>query len=520
MRNIFLLSFLLPVLASAQSLDLIGVTAFRAVTTNLDGTGISVAQPEADVGDLTNFSTFEVNPGWVQVQQPTNLFTYYSDLGTATGFTNLVGAESYHANGVAGLFYGLKAYGGLAGIATNVAHVDNYDANYYITNYVFNLAPMPPAMVVNQSFTFSVLSIADQQAVDSAYDDYEETYGTLFVSAVDDGGNVHAPGTAYNSIGVAAYDVGANSSVGPTIDNGRCKPDITAQATATSFSTPQVSGVATVLMQAALRGDGGADTNSAVDDRTIKALLLNGAVKPSDWTNGPATPLDARYGAGVVNLLNSYEQLAGGENVFCATNLVPLGAPHPPSVTTNMIASPRGWDLEYITSTATNDAVNEYFFNMSNGIFTATIVWSRQFGETNVNDLNLFLFDAKSNLVVCSTSAVDNVQHIYVPQLAAGRYDFQVLKNGGTNVVSDDEVYALAYEFISPQLSITHRGTNANLSWPLYPAGFLVEATTNLVSGSWRTNNLPAAFITNTANCLPVNPTNAAQFFRLRRPNL
>ncbi|HTB83956.1 MAG TPA: S8 family serine peptidase [Candidatus Sulfotelmatobacter sp.] len=515
MRKIFLLSCLLPVLAPAQSidqsLDQIGAKAFRAVTTNLDGTGIRVAQPEANTGG--SFPAFEASPA--VVQQPTNLFTYYSDLGTATGFTNLIGAESGHADGVAGFFYGRPG-----GVATNVAHVDNYDADFFITNYIFNLAPAPPAMVVNQSFTFGALSVTDQQSVDSAYDDYEETFGTLFVSSACDSSIyplVCAPGTAYNCICVASY--GGNSSIGPTIDNGRCKPDITAPQTGTSFSTPEVSGAAAVLMQAALRGDGGADTNSAVDNRTLKALLLNGAVKPPDWTNGPATPLDARYGAGMMNLLNSYEQLTAGEYVFCATNLIPPGAAHPPSATTNTIASPRGWDLEYITSTATNDAVNEYFFNASNGIFTATLVWNRQLGETNINDLNLFLFDANSNLVLCSTSAVDNVQHIYVPQLAAGRYDLQVLKKGGTNVVSNDEVYALAYEFISPQLSITNRGTNASLSWPLYPAGFLVEAETNLLSASWSTNNLPAAFITNSVYCLPLEATNPAQFFHLRRPN-
>ena len=68
--------------------------------------------------------------------------------------------------------------------------------------------------------------------------------------------------------------------------------------------------------------------------RTIKALLLNGAVKPQGWaanydcvvnstytsqtltylapSNITATPLDSRYGAGVVNALNPYENLAAG----------------------------------------------------------------------------------------------------------------------------------------------------------------------------------------------------------------
>ena len=267
---------------------------------------------------------------------------------------------------------------------------------------------------------------------------------------------VCAPGTAYNCISVGAYRNGIYyNSIGPTLDNGRCKPDITAPAGATSFSTPQVSGAVALLMQAALRGDGGSDTNSAFDLRTIKALLLNGAVKPADWTNSNSSPLDARYGAGVLNVFNAYEQLAGGKNNSCATNLISLGAAHPPAAVTNTISSGSGWNFQTLASSATNDAVNDYFFNASNGAVTATLVWNRQLGQTNINDLDLFLFNAaNSNLVACSTSRVDNVEHIFVPQLAAGRYDLQVLKNGGTNVVSDAETYALAWAFVSPTLSI------------------------------------------------------------------
>jgi subtilisin family serine protease len=86
------------------------------------------------------------------------------------------------------------------------------------------------------------------------------------------------PAHRYNCISVGAY--GGGSSIGPTLDNGRAKPDITAPAGETSFSTPHVAGAAAVLMQAGLRGDGGGDTNSAADIRTVKALLLNGASSP------------------------------------------------------------------------------------------------------------------------------------------------------------------------------------------------------------------------------------------------
>jgi hypothetical protein len=316
---------------------------------------------------------------------------------------------------------------------------------------------------------------------------------------------------------VAAY--GGDSSVGPTIDNGRCKPDITAAAGATSFSTPQVSGAAALLIQAALRGDGGSDTNSAFDMRTIKALLLNGAVKPANWTNSNSSPLDARYGAGVLNVFNSYEQLAGGKNNSSAINLISIGTTHLPIAATNFISATSGWDFETISSTATNDAVNHYFFNATNGFVTATLVWNRQVGETNINDLDLFLFNAaSSNLVACSTSRVDNVEHIFLPSLAAGSYDLQVFKNGGTNVVSDDETYALAFAFAPTKLNLMRAGTNAVLTWPVYPAGFCVEAATNLSAPTWSTNNFSAT-LTGSTNILTVTLTNAAQFFRLRSPN-
>ncbi len=55
--------------AQAQNLDAIGVTLLRMVTTNVDGTGIRVAQPEAL--DSTNPPpAFEVNPANSSVQQP------------------------------------------------------------------------------------------------------------------------------------------------------------------------------------------------------------------------------------------------------------------------------------------------------------------------------------------------------------------------------------------------------------------------------------------------------------------
>jgi len=150
------------------------------------------------------------------------------------------------------------------------------------------------------------------------------------------------------------------------------------------------------------------------------------------------------------------------------------------------------------------------------------LVWNRQFSQTNINNLDLFLFNTvNSNLIACSTSLVDNVEHIFLPQLAAGRYDLQVWKAGGANVVSDLETYALAWEFVSSRLSIAKSGTNAALMWPAYPAGFLVEATTNLAPPvNWVALTNFTSIVTNNQNRLILGATNNQQFFRLRRPNL
>ena len=161
----------------AQNLDAIGVTLLRTVTTNLNGAGVRVAQPEAGYDQVTNW---EVNPGNSLVQQPAALFTYISANGSTTGFPNSLSSESVHADNVAGFFYGMSG-----GVATNVADVDNFDADYFYDNII--AAGSPPNIndsVVNQSFTFgnvtnssqtngvNPIPVSEQQMVDSQYDNY------------------------------------------------------------------------------------------------------------------------------------------------------------------------------------------------------------------------------------------------------------------------------------------------------------------------------------------------------------
>jgi hypothetical protein len=297
----------------------------------------------------------------------------------------------------------------------------------------------------------------------------------------------------------------------------------------TSFSTPYVSGAAALLLQAAARGDGGANTNAANDNRTIKALLLNGAVKPADWTNGITTPLDARYGAGVLNAFNSWSQLRGGQHSFIESTSVINGNAHPPGTNPANETALSGWDFNALTNAdVLHDRINHYYFNLAGSnsfTLTTTLVWQRPHSTIlnpmpGVNDLNLFLYNtANGNLILSSTSAVDNVEHIYVPTLPPGRYDLQVQKNS-SDQVSANETYALAFEFFNADLSISQSNGNAVITWPLAPAGFQLESTASLNPPiAWSPVPNTVTVDTNASQNVVVIPaTGANQFFRLQRP--
>ena len=411
--------------ARAQTtLEIIGVTPLRVAEPALIGTGVIVAQPEAQ----SAANAWQVSP--FATGQPVSLFTYTSASDTVNTFPNLLGNESGHADQVGDIFYGKMNAANPEGVAHGVSEVWSYDASYFYGTFIANLDAIS-AKVVNQSFVYG----SQNAGVDQNYDNYVAAWNTVFVSGVGNGGPPLSPATSFNNIGVAAY--GGSSSVGPTTD-GRSKPDLTAPAGATSYSTPLVAGAATLLVQAGLRGDGGPATSDATDVRTIKALLLNGAVKPADWYHTATAPLDPRYGAGVVNVFRSHDQLKGGKHAPGGVFINP--------------AHLRGWAKATLTGNPL--AVHHYYFTLSASAgsafdVTATLVWNRDLNETAIKNLDLVLYDGVAGAPVVggvSTSAVDNVEHVWRTGLPPGGYDLRVIKNA-TSVILPNETYALAFAF-------------------------------------------------------------------------
>jgi hypothetical protein len=405
----------------------IGVTALRAQDASLTGSGVIISQIESAGNPLQ----FEVNPG--SPGQPAALFTWRSSAGLAVRFPNIVGLESAHADTVAE-----DLYGEFTGVAPGLSHVANYETDLFYSDIILRRVQTRGA-IFNQSFEFG----PHDAAQDLAYDNYIDLYRTIVVSGVGDGGAVLSPADCYNGIGVAAY--GGASSVGPTAD-GRCKPDITAPATFTSFSTPEVAGAAAVLVQAARRE--GVNATAAIDSRTIKCLLLNGATKPGAWSHTATAPLDPTYGAGILNVFNSWTELSAGRH---APTVINSGTDAVLNSSTNVL--PQGWDFRALTSGANAPAVAHYRINTTDsGNAFITLVWNKPFNAARINNLSLRLYDSGGNQIAASESIVDNVQHLYIPGLAAGTYDLQIIKaagrRGAAGVVTLTDVYAVTWDFL------------------------------------------------------------------------
>src|SRR5205085_942000 len=111
----------------------------------------------------------------------------------------------------------------------------------------------------------------------------------------------------------------------------------------------------------------------------------------------------------------------------------------------------------------------------------------------------------------------DNVEHIFLTGLPAGRYDLQVEKNP-TGQVSATERYALAYEFFNVELNIVRTNDSLAITWPLTPSGFALESAPLASTGASWTSVTAAVSINGNRNSVLLTPTAQPQFFRLRRP--
>ncbi|MGN6369463.1 MAG: S8 family serine peptidase [Phycisphaerae bacterium] len=449
-----------PSTAQATDLDAIGVAQLRAARPELTGAGVSVGQAEASTYYNPNDpngtapydpqydqNNYEYDPAVNSTVTP----TYVGKVGASPTTTYTSGLNSSHATQVASNYFATYL-GAAPGVSADV----EYNANYWFNNVVVANAPLqtplapagaPPVSVMNQSFVFGNTSASAAAQTIQFYDNYVANHGLILVTAAGNSGAPQLPGTAYNVITVG--DSNGITSVGPTSD-GRSKPDISAPGGATSFSTPYVSGVAAVMVQAGQAGAGGTSASTealAVNPRTIKALLLAGASKPVGWTHTTTAPLDPTYGAGVVNAYASYQTLAGGKRGPTTVNTSTTPA-------TGATVGSAGWDLASLSSQVGQPvSVSHYLLNITSpSTLSTALTWYRPAGSvlngittiTGINNFDLLLYNSAGTLVASSASTVDNVEYLYAQNLPAGAYDLQVVKQTA-NKVSTSDTYGLAF---------------------------------------------------------------------------
>ncbi len=256
-------------------------------------------------------------------------------------------------------------------------------------------------------------------------------------------------GQGYNTIQVGLSS-GAPLDGKSTVDGtGRVLVDVVVPIDPISFGMPLVAGAATLIAD---RAQETPSLGNADDPRVVRSLIMTGAEKLAGWSNSSTQPVDLEQGAGELRVNRMYDVLMAGEkNVGSVSDL-------------------RGWDLG-----AGASGVQYYYVDNTMSVagdLTVTLTWNRVTGDPNdptgadrtdaanfttLNSLNVLAASALANLslevlttdgvstpltsLAVSDSSIDNVEHVYLQNLAPGRYAIGVNGSLGTQ-------YALSFNFV------------------------------------------------------------------------
>ncbi|GAB5404209.1 MAG: hypothetical protein Aurels2KO_24400 [Aureliella sp.] len=405
-----------------------------------DGTGILVGQVEAPDGS----NNYLPNAGSAE---------FFGKTITDGSGTNA--GTNGHAQSV-----GIRQYGNSTSISPGVTSITGYEANDWINRVLgFDTDPgtageqkaVPSAQnfsVMNHSYIGNGLTSSSATEYNRRMDLVAERDNVTMVVAANNGSANATPqlfAPSYNSITVGLTD-GTHSHTPTSVNgSGRLKPEIVAphgtmpSNSFTSFSTPVVASAAALLRHKGSNMGGG----NAIRNEVTKAVLLAGATKDefSGWSNTPTQPLDGTYGAGELNIYNSYHILDGGEFDGGAIEAATLDV------------AARGWDYEANLA----DAASLYYnFEVTSPSAEASVIltWNVDISDAggildydtlNLANLDLRLYDSSSSflgsLIGESISTIDNTEHLYLQGLTPGDYTIAV------NSTSGSTDYALAWQF-------------------------------------------------------------------------
>lgn len=375
------------------------------------GAGIKVRQVEASEGtSVTNYM-----PDTNNVEFAGKAFTNVNE--TATN-------ASSHATTVGRYYYGLQT-----AMATGIADVAVHWADDWLDSFLEVGAMRPePAAETRQVQSHSWIAADDSLMTNAVRRlDYAIARdGFVAIVAPNNGSGTTLPAVpthSYNAICVGRSD-GQHSSGGTRLDEaGRMKPDLVVPADATSWAAPIAASAVALLLDAATN----AGLANAGKPECVKAIMMAGATKAQfpSWSRTAARPLDATYGAGQLNIHNSYRILTNGQHSAGSSNLLPL----------------LGWDCTNIAAGTTST----YFFAVASNTamtrFSVVLAWNRQITDDNpapqffdpvphMANLEMEFWSATnfavSTRLDLSTSTVDNVEHVFQRNLPIGQYAVRV----------------------------------------------------------------------------------------------
>jgi hypothetical protein len=415
---LFLLNIAMP--KATGFMTEIGFDALaNALGNNLpDGSGVVVSQVEASSGS-------ENGPYMPDPADP------QFDGKTIINGSSTNSDRSWHAEGVADRFYGIDF-----SIAPGLTDITVYEANDYLDNILNVNGGDPTAQafkIQNHSWIGTYTNHNDDPIFATIlealrrFDFTIDNQEIIVAAGLNNGSSTNMPylfAHSYNAISVGRTD-GSHSAGKTTLTNynpGRQKPDIVAPDSLTSYTTPVVSSAAALLY------DSGSGTNAILTE-PLKAILMAGATKTEfpGWTRTSTNPLDETFGAGELNIFNSYKIQLGGEFE---------GSTSPPAAP----VGDYGWD--YDVAEPGQALLYDFEVPESNTGTELSIVLAWNIAITDSNpgnsfspshslaNLDLDLFNSTDvylgELVDSSESTVDNVEHIYLTDLDPGTYTLRM----------------------------------------------------------------------------------------------
>jgi hypothetical protein len=443
--------------AAAAVLDDIGYTRLRNEQGAAlpRGSSIVVAQAEAADGK----------------PDPNNIEFAGKTLNDAS--TGLVVTQ--HATTVGQFFFGNNT-----SPAPGIVQVQNYSATGWLTTDVLRVQTasfpeVPIARVANHSWVSQggseTLHALQRMDFLVETDDYLQVVGVNFRPMGQNSPQPEFAG-AMNVIAVGTA-TGAHSTgtpaVGGIYSSGRTRPHLVGpiDLTVPSFTTPLVAGTAAMLIELAEQqpglSNGSIQTSVGRADLTIphgatseaiRAIVMAGAnrravlgsrANPEAYAVNTANGLSDKYGAGVLDVYESFHIMAAGE-----TDSVQAGGP----------AEIRMYGYDYAPAYR-SDTTQTYPFTVDHAVreFAATLSWNLEINlglvggqriDSNpaLRNLNLHLRDRTSGEIVAeSVTNNDTVENLYLPMLAPGSYELIVDATGFLPSSPYTIDYGLAWRF-------------------------------------------------------------------------